>query len=78
MLTPLKAERMKKGIRQWRLAQLIGISEQELSHYEVGRRRCPADIRHRIAKVLDVSVDVIFPEGFDAETERLKAHESIW
>lgn len=61
MLTPLKIERMKRGVQQWRLAQLIGISEQELSHYEVGRRRCPANLRHKIADILGCSVEVLFP-----------------
>lgn len=62
MATVLKIERIKKGIAQWRLANLIGISPQELSNYEVGRRRCPANLRHRIAEVLGISVEELFPE----------------
>lgn len=62
MVTALKLERVRKGIRQWRLAQLAGISQTELSHYEVGRRRCPADLRHKIADVLEMPIDTLFPK----------------
>nr|BDD44705.1 hypothetical protein 11 [bacterium] len=61
MLTPLKAERMKRGYRQWVVAQQIGISEQDLSRYEIGRRECPPEIRVKLARFLDVSEDVLFP-----------------
>lgn len=67
MLTPLKRIRMEKGIKQWRLASILEIHPQELSNYEVGRRRCPADLRHRIADVLESTVEQIFPN----EEERL-------
>ncbi len=62
MVTALKIERTKKGIRQWRLAQMAHISQTELSQYECGRRRCPADVRHRIANALEVPVDILFPD----------------
>lgn len=62
MLTPLKKIRMEKGIKQWRLASLLDIHPQELSNYEVGRRRCPANIRYRIAEILEASVDELFPK----------------
>ena len=61
MLTSLKLERMKKGIKQWRLASIVGIHPQELSNYEIGRRRCPADVRYKIADALSVAVDELFP-----------------
>ena len=61
-LTPLKLRRMEKGIKQWRLASLIGISQTELSYYEQARRRCPADLRYKIAKILETPVDKLFPE----------------
>lgn len=61
MTTELKIERIKKGIKQWRLASLVGISQTELSHYEVGRRRCPVGLRYKLARVLDVDVSVLFP-----------------
>jgi len=62
MVTELKLERIKRGMKQWRLASLVGISQTELSHYEVGRRRCPADLRYKIAEILGTSVDELFPK----------------
>ena len=61
MVTALKVERMRKGIQQWRLASLVGISQAELSHYEVGRKECPMELRDKIAKILECSVDTLFP-----------------
>jgi len=69
MVTQLKIERIKKGIKQWKLASSVGISQAQISHYEVGMRRCPADVRHRIARVLEMPVDTLFPKeevvGYD-------------
>jgi len=62
MVTELKMERTKSGIKQWRLASLVGISQTELSHYESGRRRCPADLRRKIADVLSTTPEQLFPE----------------
>lgn len=70
MLNPLKVERMSQKIAQWRLAQLVGVSQTEISHYEVGRRRCPANLRYKIAEILKVKVDKIFPEGDDEQNGR--------
>lgn len=62
MVTVLKVEQTKSGIKQWRLASLVGISQTELSHYESGRRHCLADIRRKIADVLSTTPDKLFPE----------------
>ncbi len=62
MVTALKIERTKSGVKQWRLASLVGISQTELSHYEVGRRRCPADLRRKIANILSTTPEQLFPE----------------
>ena len=61
MVTALKIARITNGIKQWELANLVGISQTELSHYESGRRRCPADKRYNIAKALNLSVEKVFP-----------------
>lgn len=62
MVTALKVERVRKGIKQWRLASLLGISQAELSHYETGRRPCPADLQDKIAKVLECPIETLFPD----------------
>ena len=61
MVTALKLERVRSGIRQWRLASLVGISQAELSHYETGRRQCSVDLRDKIAKVLECPIETLFP-----------------
>jgi len=61
MTTALKLERIKKGMRQWRLASLVGISQTELSHYETGRRPCPSDLQGKIAETLECPVETLFP-----------------
>lgn len=62
MVTELKLGRIKRGIQQRRLASLVGISQTELSHYEVGRRRCPANLRRKIADLLSTTPEQLFPE----------------
>ena len=76
--TQLKIRRMQAGIKAWRVAYEAGISSSLYSLFETGRRRCPADLRHKIAKVLEASVDEIFPAGFDEEAERLRKHGDVW
>ena len=61
MVTALKLERVRSGMRQWRLASLVGISQAELSHYETGRRQCSVDLRDKIAKALDCPIETLFP-----------------
>jgi len=53
---------MAAGIKQWQLASSLGISQAELSNYEIGRRRVPVTVRYRIAKILDKKVEELFPE----------------
>jgi DNA-binding XRE family transcriptional regulator len=59
--TKLKEERNRMGMRQYRLASLVGISSTELNYYENGRKRCPANLRYKIAEILEKPVDVLFP-----------------
>lgn len=61
-VTELKLARIKSGLKAYRLAQLVKISPTELCLYEQNRRHCPADIRYKIADVLGVSIDELFPE----------------
>ena len=60
-VTNLKLSRVKSGIKAWRLASIVGIHPTKLSHYETGRNRCPANIRYKLAEVLEVPVDELFP-----------------
>ena len=62
MTTALKLERIKAGKKQFEIANKLGISPTELSLYETGRKRCPRNRRYELARILEVSVDILFPE----------------
>ena len=62
MVTVLKIERVKKGIKQYELANTLGIRSSDLSMYETGRSKPHVELRYRIAKALDLPKDVLFPE----------------
>ncbi len=62
MVTELRIQRERVGIRAWRLANLCGISASLLSLYETGRKRVDAEMRHRIATQLGKPVSEVFPE----------------
>ncbi len=64
MVNALKLAVLNSGMRQWRIASLANISQTKLSHYENGRKRCPADERHRLAEVLNTKPEVLFPEEY--------------
>ena len=59
--SPLRLERIKQGIKPWRLANLLGISQSLYYAYEQGRCRCPADLRRKIANVLSTTPEQLFP-----------------
>ena len=42
---------------QQALAELLGIAQQTLAHYEVARARIAADLLPRLAEALDLSLD---------------------
>jgi transcriptional regulator with XRE-family HTH domain len=49
--------RKSHGMTQVQLADLIGVLQQTLAHYEVGRRRVPVSMLPQLATVLAVSVN---------------------
>lgn len=54
------AERRKEqDLTQAQLAELLGISQQSVASYEVGRLRIPASMLPRLAEVLAVPVDAL-------------------
>ncbi len=48
----LKAARVLKGMTQLQLAELVGLKEIEVSRIETGRADADADLKRRIADVL--------------------------
>lgn len=58
------AERRKsRGLTQQQLAETLGIAQQTLAHYEVGRLRVAAALVPPIAKALDLSIEEVFGEA---------------
>ena len=51
--------RKAQGLTQIQLAALLGIAQQTLAHYEVGRLRLPASLLPVLAEELKVSVDTL-------------------
>lgn len=59
----LKEIRMKRGLVQWKLAKAVGVHECLISSVEIGRRRCPKELKLQLANILGVSVDELFPSN---------------
>lgn len=58
--------RKNQGLTQTRLAEHLGIAQQTLAHYEVGRLRVAASMLPTLAQVLRTSVEELIgqaPEG---------------
>lgn len=61
MLERLKLHLLRRGLTQRGIAKAIGISEAHLSRIVHGEVRCRARLRRRIAEVLQVRVNEVFP-----------------
>ena len=57
--------RRERGLRQFELAERLGISEVRISRIETGRTSPTSALAERISGVLGVSVDDVFPESQD-------------
>lgn len=56
----LKAARVLKGLTQLQLAEKLGGKEIDISRFETGRARPGADVKRRIAEVLQKPTFEIF------------------
>lgn len=55
--------RKENKLTQVQLAEVLGISQQTLAHYEVGRLRVPASMLPTLAQIFGVSVDDLLGVG---------------
>jgi len=53
----LAQARKDRGLTQVQLAERLGLAQQTLAHYEVGRARVAADLLPTLAEVLELSLD---------------------
>ena len=66
----IAALRRANNITQVQLAEALGVSQQTLQSYEVGRRRIPVSAMPVVARTLSVSLDELF--GSEAKAVRSK------
>lgn len=61
----LRAARLDADVEQKELARLLGITQQQYSLYETGRRRLPAEMLAPLCRALGVSADYLLglPRG---------------
>jgi transcriptional regulator with XRE-family HTH domain len=52
--------RQQQGMTQQQLADVLGIAQQTLAHYEVGRIRMPASMLLTMSEIFKVSLDELF------------------
>jgi len=62
--------RKARNITQVQLAESLGVSQQTIQAYEVGRRRVPVSTLRQLAKTLGVSLDELMAEGAHAPRKR--------
>lgn len=67
----LKQLREEKKMTQVRLAIELGVSQETISGYEIGKAVPPADMLVKLANVLDTSVDYILGRTNDKRFVKL-------
>ncbi|MBN3490527.1 helix-turn-helix transcriptional regulator [Acholeplasma equirhinis] len=69
----LKEFREKKGLSQVKLGEILGLSKQTISTYELGTREPNIETLSKIAIVLDVTIDELidFRKIYDQVHEEL-------
>jgi len=65
--------RKARGLTLKRLAELVGTSNQQISHLEKGRRRLTLDWMERIAKALECHPSDLLIGGTQVRNERERA-----
>jgi len=67
----LKQLRERKNMTQVRLAIELGLSQETISGYEIGKAVPPADMLVKLADTLDASVDYILGRTDDIQLKKL-------
>lgn len=62
--------RKELGLTQVQLAETLGISQQMVASYEVGRRRIPVSMLPSLAHALKVQTDALLGNETKAKTKR--------
>jgi len=62
--------RKDQGITQVQLAEALGIAQQTLAHYEVGRLRIAAGTLPMLARTLSVAIEELLAEAIPARKSK--------
>ena len=62
--------RKDHGLTQNELAEQLGVAQQTLAHYEVGRARMPASMLPTVARLLTLSLDELMGQSVARRTVR--------
>jgi transcriptional regulator with XRE-family HTH domain len=62
--------RREQGLTQAQLAEVLGLTQQMVASYEVGRRRVPVSLLPKIAAALAVSVETLIGQGRTTPAKR--------
>lgn len=79
----LRKLRLQAGWTQEGLAEQIGVSVQQIQHYESGKNKMNTDRLQQLARALDVPVQAFFTEGDEivpmavAEKQLLASYRDI-
>jgi transcriptional regulator with XRE-family HTH domain len=59
----LAQELARRGMQHQALAAAVGLSPGSISHFSTGRRRPTVEVADRIARLLDVPTEQLFPKA---------------
>lgn len=62
--------RKEHGLTQTQLGEMLGITQQMVASYEIGRRRIPASMLPQLAQIFAVGVDELIGRPTTAKSKR--------
>lgn len=73
MKTKLRSWRKSRGLTQTDVAQMLGVSTGQVSHYELGRFKMPAEKAVKLAKMTGEPAATFRPDLFGLSKKRVEA-----
>jgi transcriptional regulator with XRE-family HTH domain len=71
--TRIAQARKEHGLTQQELSEQLGVAQQTLAHYEVGRARMPASMLPTVARLLTLSLDELMGQPVPRATRASRA-----
>ena len=75
-MTPLKRERLKRGITTWALAQEVGVHSPTINRLENAKAQASPALAARLARFFGNAItrdQILFPEDYPQEAAQLAA-----